>query len=212
MLCVSEEDFTEFEFVDIEKSETEYNEQDNKNSASEVSPMRNVLSKRIVEYFDPEIGHPLTAARSPDVSSNEAHRIKAIVPANTEENVTVPDVVTLTPTIKSDCPVFLEGKDIYSCKKCGTHISKEANIESKAFQVGQGPFTEAKRGYLFNTAVNLKALHPCNENFTTGRYEISYVVCLKCEQQLGWKYLKSEKMAGMVKIGKFCLKLSDLSH
>jgi len=212
MIYVSEDDSTEFEFVDVEKSGAEDVQQDC-NSATEVSPMRSVLSKRIVQYFDPEIGHPPTDAATPDVSPIEAHRIKdTVVPGNPEENVTMPEVGTLTPTIKSNCPVVLEGKDIYSCKKCGTHISKEDSIESKAFQVGQGRFTESKRGYLFKTAVNLKALKPCHENFTTGRYEISYVVCLNCEAQLGWKYLESEKLAGMAKIGKFCLRLSDLSH
>lgn len=217
MLCVSEDDFSEFEFIDIEQSEED--DQD-RNSATEVSPMRSfVLSNamRIVEYFDPEIGHPPTAA---DVLPNMTPPIQDIsVPEKPEEDVTAPEeVVRANVTApegvgraKADWPVVIEGKDIYSCKKCGTHISKEESIESKAFQVGQGPFAEAKRGYLFKTAVNLKALQPCPENFTTGRYKISYVECLKCEQQLGWKYLESEKLGGMAKIGKFCLKLSDLS-
>ena len=38
---------------------------------------------------------------------------------------------------------------MYCCAKCATPIARECDIESRCFQVGQGAFTERKRGYLF---------------------------------------------------------------
>lgn len=106
----------------------------------------------------------------------------------------------------------LEYPDVYACKACGTHVSRETEVESKGFQVGEGPFTEAKRGYLFKTAVNLRKGPPRQEHFTTGIYTISYVDCFTCGIRFGWKYLGSEKPAGRAKIGKFCLKCSLLTR
>jgi len=244
MKSASEDDFTEFEFVDIEHSE------DN-DSVEPASPPRQptVISdaKRIVEYFDPKPGHqPKRVFKQSTLTSDSStHHISvspsprtlplveepkeeetfainketvAINKDNTEgvsRNKAVASRDERKPKVLKQRPqgtVTLEGNDLYCCKKCGTHVSSESNVESRAFQVGHGHFAESKRGYLFTTATNLRALVPCHENFTTGRYKISYVECLKCETQLGWKYLDSESVVGKAKISKFCLRLSLLSY
>jgi hypothetical protein len=41
---------------------------------------------------------------------------------------------------------FLEGKNIYACKNCGTHITSLSELISKAFQAQSG------RAFLFNSA------------------------------------------------------------
>jgi len=109
-------------------------------------------------------------------------------------------------------PIRLEFDDVYSCKVCGTHVARETDVESKSFQVGEGPFTEAKRGYLFRSAVNLRQGPPRPEHFTTGIYTISYVECFTCGQPKGWKYLGSSTAGGRAKIGKFCLKCALLTR
>jgi len=110
-------------------------------------------------------------------------------------------------------PIRFDGfSDVYSCKVCGMHVSRETEVESKSFQVGEGPFTEAKRGYLFRSAVNLRQGPARPEHFTTGIYTISYVDCFGCGSQFGWKYLGAEKSAGRAKIGKFCLKCALLER
>merc|ERR1719204_2089719 len=241
MKSASEDDFTEFEFVDIEHSEEQ--EKNPVEAEHDVSPRQScIISKaeRIVEYFDPEPGHKPKRVIKPSVlTSASSTRHISVFPApkktsltddsNEEKNVSagkectedggVSKMVVATreerkPEISREGPqgtVTLEGNGLYCCKNCGTHVSLERSVESRAFQVGKGHFAESKRGYLFTTATNLRALVPCHEFFTTGRYKISYVECLKCETQLGWKYLESENVVGKAKIGKFCLRLSLLS-
>lgn len=244
MNSASEDEFTEFEFVDIEHSE----ESDgNSNSAVKepvISPRTSFVvsnTKKTVEHFDPDPGHPPTGFVSPSTLTSALSKdnvsvlpcpriteprkenkteLKNVTVSN-ENSATVVKDKTLTtskdarPKVSSVGPQgtqTLDGNDFYCCKKCGTHVSLESDVESRAFQVGHGHFSESKRGYLFTTTINLRALVPCHENFTTGRYKISYVECMKCETQLGWKYLESENLVGKAKINKFCLRLSLLSR
>ncbi|ETO08474.1 fad NAD binding oxidoreductase [Reticulomyxa filosa] len=99
----------------------------------------------------------------------------------------------------------LDKSQCYSCKSCGTHIGLESDIINRSYQVGQGPFTEAKRGFLFKNAVNLTLGIIKTETFTSGSYEISWTNCSKCGASLGWKYLTSSNETNLSKVGKFCL-------
>jgi len=107
--------------------------------------------------------------------------------------------------------VELDKAQAYACKSCGTHISKESEIESKNYQVGQGNFNENKRGFLFKKGYNLELAPIKIENFTTGSYTISWVSCLKCKNQIGWKYLGADNPSNSNKIGKYCLGRSNLT-
>lgn len=100
---------------------------------------------------------------------------------------------------------LLDESTAYTCKQCGTHIACENDVESKCYQVGQGHFTEKKRGFLFADACNLKLGERQTETFTTGSYEISWVKCVKCASEIGWKYLSSDNPSNASKINKFCL-------
>merc|ERR1719336_2505579 len=84
-------------------------------------------------------------------------------------------------------------------------VNLEKDVESRSYQVGQGTFTEKKRGYLFTHAVNLHEGQRKEETFTTGVYEVRYVSCKKCKTQMGWRYLKSDNELGVSKINKYCL-------
>jgi hypothetical protein len=101
--------------------------------------------------------------------------------------------------------VSLPKDEAYSCKKCGTHIGLEQDVESRCYQVGQGQFTEKKRGYLFANGVNLTMDEQKRENFTTGAYDICWVRCAQCCEQLGWKYIHACNSNNCAKEGKFCL-------
>ncbi|ETN97560.1 fad NAD binding oxidoreductase [Reticulomyxa filosa] len=113
-----------------------------------------------------------------------------------ETDVDAKSCVSLKELDKSKC---------YACKNCGTHISLEGDIASRNYQVGQGAFTEKKRGYLFNCAVNLTLGATKTEKFTTGSYEIAWVSCSKCAASLGWKYLSTNNQSNASKVGKLCL-------
>jgi len=104
-----------------------------------------------------------------------------------------------------DCLVALESANSFECKECGTDIALKEDIESKCYQVGQGQFTEKKRGYLFGNAVNTVLGATKTENFTTGSYQISWVSCKKCSAQMGWKYISAENANNTTKVGKYCL-------
>lgn len=104
-----------------------------------------------------------------------------------------------------ECLVSLDQSKAFSCKECGTDIALKGDIESKCYQVGQGAFTEKKRGYLFSAAVNMVLGASKTENFTTGSYQIAWVKCAKCQAQMGWKYISAESASNTSKEGKFCL-------
>ena len=99
----------------------------------------------------------------------------------------------------------LDKSKSFACKECNTDIALKEDIESKCYQVGQGQFTEKKRGYLFQNAVNTILGATKTENFTTGSYQISWVSCAKCQTQMGWKYISADNANNSSKVGKFCL-------
>jgi len=110
-----------------------------------------------------------------------------------------------------ECLISLEKSKSFTCKECETDIALKEDIESKCYQVGQGQFTEKKRGYLFRNAVNTVLGATKTENFTTGSYQISWVSCVKCQTQMGWKYLSADSPNNSSKVGKYCLARYSLS-
>jgi len=104
-----------------------------------------------------------------------------------------------------DCLMSLDKSKSFACKECNTDIALKEDIESKCYQVGQGQFTEKKRGYLFKNAVNTTLGATKTENFTTGSYQISWVSCSKCATQMGWKYISADNASNSSKVGKYCL-------
>jgi len=116
----------------------------------------------------------------------------------------------MEPNSKSNL-IKLDKTQCYSCKACGTHIGLESEILNRCYQVGQGPFTEEKRGYLFNNAVNLNFAVAKLESFTTGSYNISTTSCAKCGVSLGWKYISASDDKNASKLGKYCLARCSLT-
>jgi DNA repair exonuclease SbcCD ATPase subunit len=144
-------------------------------------------------------------------TQNELDRLKSI--REQQENQ-MQDVKVQSEAITSlqiSTPKILNETSAFACKECGTHIGEEIDIESKCYQVGQGHFTEKKRGFLFTNAYNLTLGKAKTETFTTGSYQISWVSCMKCNNSIGWKYLSSDNTANNTKVGKFCLARYSLS-
>jgi len=115
------------------------------------------------------------------------------------------EIQTLQSTHNAHLLAKLDITQAYCCKDCGTHIALESDIESRCYQVGHGGFTEKKRGYLFKNACNLVLGERKTENFTTGAYIIAWVSCVKCQQQIGWKYISTDIQSNTSKVGKYCL-------
>jgi len=115
------------------------------------------------------------------------------------------EIETVQSTHNAHLITKLDTTQAYCCKDCGTHIALENDVESRCYQVGQGTFSEKKRGFLFKNAYNLVLGATKTETFTTGSYNIAWVSCVKCQQQIGWKYLSTDNPNNTSKVGKFCL-------
>jgi len=133
-----------------------------------------------------------SAYDEPEVHGSVENDKKMLAPSNESTNV--------TSNLKE-----LDLTQCYGCKNCNTHIALENEIINRCHQVGQGSFTEQKRGFLFSNAYNLTFGVTKTEKFTTGSYDISPVCCCHCGVSLGWKYLTSSNENNKFKVGKFCL-------
>lgn len=144
-----------------------------------------------------------------DESEKELTRLRGLRQQIEEQvsraNVEYEQATALQVGSQSGALRLLDEATAYTCKECGTHIACESDVESKCYQVGQGSFTEKKRGFLFADACNLVLGEKKTETFTTGSYEISWVTCVKCSTSMGWKYLSSDNPSNASKIHKYCL-------
>jgi len=138
----------------------------------------------------------VTTSTTTNSGSSNSGNNKTTTTATTTTTASTTATTSLKELDKSQC---------YACKQCGTHIGLESDVINKCYQVGQGAFTEKKRGYLFGNAVNLVLGTTKTENFSTGSYEISWLTCAKCNTSLGWKYLSASNESNNSKVGKFCL-------
>jgi len=140
------------------------------------------------------------------VSHTNDHPIDDLGGGKDKKQTTTTTATTTNETMKIKSPLKQLDKSLcYACKACGTHIGLENDISNRAHQVGQGPFTEQKRGYIFNTGYNLTLGVTKTEEFSTGLYEIAWVTCTKCSASLGWKYLSASNENNKSKVGKYCL-------
>ncbi|KAJ7951346.1 Yippee-like protein [Quillaja saponaria] len=93
----------------------------------------------------------------------------------------------------------LIGSRIYSCFKCGNHVSLHDDIISKHFQGGNG------RAFLFSQAMNISLGPKEDRRLITGVHTVADVYCSDCEEPLGWKYIRAYEEAQKYKEGKFIL-------
>lgn len=95
--------------------------------------------------------------------------------------------------------VDLSGPRIYSCAKCRCHLAKSEDIISKSFTGRHG------RAYLFNSVVNVAVGKHEERMLLTGMHTVADVVCIVCDEVVGWKYLEAYEEAQKYKQGKFIL-------
>ncbi|KAJ8500160.1 hypothetical protein OPV22_010712 [Ensete ventricosum] len=90
------------------------------------------------------------------------------------------------------------GPRVYSCRDCGTHISRSTEILAETVEY-YGPatlFSRAKNIYV-GAAQEWRLL-------AGGMYQIASVFCRRCHQCLGWKYLRAHDAPNQYKVWKFC--------
>ncbi|KAH7692377.1 putative Yippee-type zinc-binding protein [Dioscorea alata] len=91
------------------------------------------------------------------------------------------------------------GPRLYSCSKCGNHVSLHDDIISKSFQGRNG------RGFLFSHAMNVVLGQKENRQLITGLHTVADVHCCDCREVLGWKYIQAFVAHQKYKEGKFIL-------
>lgn len=85
------------------------------------------------------------------------------------------------------------------CRKCRTHITAEAYLVSRDFQSASG------RAYLYDRVINVKVGDEQRKQMTTGQHIVRDVLCLDCNNVLGWRYEKAMEESQRYKEGKYCV-------
>ncbi|KAI9019615.1 Yippee/Mis18 [Phycomyces nitens] len=94
---------------------------------------------------------------------------------------------------------YLDGKTIYGCKSCKTHLSTAEAVESEDFSGLHGP------AFLCLYAVNVVQGPDEERSMSTGTHIVRSISCCKCKIVLGWTYIKAFKEENKYKEGKFIL-------
>uniref|UniRef100_A0A7S1UJY0 Protein yippee-like n=1 Tax=Phaeomonas parva TaxID=124430 RepID=A0A7S1UJY0_9STRA len=100
---------------------------------------------------------------------------------------------------------YLEGPKIYCCEGCGTHLSTNDQIISRAFH-GRGG-----RAFLFNTAINVSTGPPERRMLITGMHVVADIYCIQCQALIGWTYEQAFEPTQKYKEGKFILEKTKIS-
>jgi len=81
--------------------------------------------------------------------------------------------------------LFIEhpgGSKVYECKKCRTPFTNKESLRSTRFTGATG------RAYLFDTAVNIKFSSSQERMMLTGKHTVRDVICIVCNEKVGWFY------------------------
>ncbi|KAI8994016.1 yippee-domain-containing protein [Trametes punicea] len=98
---------------------------------------------------------------------------------------------------------FLE-QPTFSCAQCAATIALQDELISKAFSGRDG------RGYLINSAVNLKMGKREDRALLTGVHTVADVFCMGCNDRMGWYYYKASDNSQKYKEGKYLLEREKL--
>jgi len=202
---------TEFEKFENERKDYEKNCNELKNIVGKFNNNSNdnktvIHSLKNEEDIFQQLNHLLNNNNNFDQIQQEMTRIRQLRQQQEEliKQAKI-ELETLQSTHNAHLITKLDVTQAYCCKDCGTHIALESDVESRCYQVGQGAFSEKKRGFLFKNAYNLVLGTPKTETFTTGAYNIAWCSCVKCQQQIGWKYISADNSNNTSKVGKHCL-------
>ncbi|KAK7473105.1 hypothetical protein VKT23_001206 [Stygiomarasmius scandens] len=97
-----------------------------------------------------------------------------------------------------------ENQPTLSCSKCAAVIALQDELISKAFSGRDG------RGYLMHSATNVKLGNKEDRPLLTGVHTVADVICLGCNERLGWFYHKASEYSQKYKEGKYLLEKERL--
>ncbi|KZS98660.1 yippee-domain-containing protein [Sistotremastrum niveocremeum HHB9708] len=92
----------------------------------------------------------------------------------------------------------------FSCIHCCVPIALQDELISKSFTGREG------RGFLMNSAVNVKMGKKEDRPLMTGVHTVADVFCLGCTNRVGWYYHKAADSSQKYKEGKYLLERERL--
>ncbi|ORX54083.1 putative fad NAD binding oxidoreductase [Hesseltinella vesiculosa] len=92
-----------------------------------------------------------------------------------------------------------EGRPLYTCARCHTHLSYQDSILSKSYHGSTG------EAFLVCHVENISVGASERKMLMTGIHTIADVFCSTCHTQLGWKYLRAFEPSQKFKENKFVL-------
>ncbi|KAF9243085.1 yippee zinc-binding/DNA-binding /Mis18, centromere assembly-domain-containing protein [Melanogaster broomeanus] len=108
-----------------------------------------------------------------------------------------PDTETKVISTFHDHPRFI-------CATCSAVLALQDELISKSFSGREG------RGFLMNSAVNVKLGKEENRPLLTGVHTVADVFCVGCNDRVGWYYHKAADHTQKYKEGKYLLEREKL--
>ncbi|KAF9243082.1 yippee zinc-binding/DNA-binding /Mis18, centromere assembly-domain-containing protein [Melanogaster broomeanus] len=108
-----------------------------------------------------------------------------------------PDTETKVISTFHDHPRFI-------CATCSAVLALQDELISKSFSGREG------RGFLMNSAVNVKLGKEENRPLLTGVHTVADVFCIGCNDRVGWYYHKAADHTQKYKEGKYLLEREKL--
>jgi len=101
---------------------------------------------------------------------------------------------------------YLNGKRIYICTSCESHLTNYDDIVSKNFQGRHG------KAYLFRACVNVTAGTVEERMLRTGMHKVADIYCNNCQELLGWKYEVAYEDSQKYKEGKYIIEKAKMKR
>ena len=98
----------------------------------------------------------------------------------------------------------LDADQVYCCRRCAIHLVSLQSRVSKHFCGASG------RAYLFDWAVNVKALREKDVEMSTGLHKIKKIQCKQCRIIIGWTYVYAYEASEKYKEGKFIIERAHI--
>mmetsp|Transcript_25689 Transcript_25689/g.71771 ORF Transcript_25689/g.71771 Transcript_25689/m.71771 type:complete len:205 (+) Transcript_25689:596-1210(+) len=110
-----------------------------------------------------------------------------------------PSFTTTTTLKENDSMIYLNGKHVYSCIHCRTHLTNHDEIISKSFHGRHG------RAFLFGSCVNITLGKAEDRYLITGLHTVCDIQCKRCNTTIGWTYIKAYEEHQKYKEGKYII-------
>ncbi|KAK7286713.1 hypothetical protein RJT34_21912 [Clitoria ternatea] len=101
--------------------------------------------------------------------------------------------------------VYGDQSSTYRCKNCQNPVAFRSELLSKNYLAKSG------QAFLFSHARNIVVGPKQDKSLITGVYTLANIFCIKCGEELGWKYIQAYEAKGKFKEGKFIIERAKIA-